>query len=167
MLGINRGTAVKYQCSRRASARIQLLVCFCVLLFIGSLALLKWHEQDMDAFIGILFAGSLVLLYMVWPAYRYFRPGLETRTVMLGGWAHRLYLRSRPLFLLCTGSISAVVVLVVKLLFDWMEKGSVEGLWADYFDVKFLVFLAFCFVAGAAKSYGEFASYYKWLRTQK
>ena len=111
-----------------------------------------------------MLVGVLIALRGV---YLYCRPRVETRHIVVGNLTHRLYLRNKPLFVLFTGGVYALVVVGVTLVFDlieWAVEGFDAAVWADRFRLRNLMIVALAFVGGALKYYLDYYYYSRWLK---
>ena len=113
--------------------------------------------------LGLVSVGCIGFGVYYW-AFRY---GPVKRQVVIGNWCHRLYLRNKPLFVLFTGGVYALVVVGVTLVFDlieWAVEGFDAAVWADRFRLRNLMIVALAFVGGALKYYLDYYYYSRWLK---
>ena len=126
MFGFNQGSEVVYQCSTRLTAGSGIGVGVFIALVFAWILGRDWLLMDKGNLWGIaafMLVGVLIALRGV---YLYCRPRVETRHIVVGNLTHRLYLRNKPLFVLFTGGVYALVVVGVTLVFDLIEW-AVEG----------------------------------------
>ena len=127
MFGFNQGSEVGYQCSTRLTAGSGIGVGVFIALVFAWILGRDWLLMDKGNLWMIavfMLVGVLIALRGV---YLYCRPRVETRHIVVGNLTHRLYLHNKPLFVLFTGGVYALVVVGVTLVFDLIEW-AVEGL---------------------------------------
>lgn len=167
MIGFNSGSEVIYQCSTRLTAGSGTGVGVFIALVFAWILGRDWLLMDKGNLWGIaafMLVGVLIALRGV---YLYCRPRVETRHIVVGNLTHRLYLRNKPLFVLFTGGVYALVVVGVTLVFDlieWAVEGFDAAVWADRFRLRNLMIVALAFVGGALKYYLDYYYYSRWLK---
>lgn len=167
MIGFNRGSEVIYQCSTRLTAGSGIGVGVFIALVFAWILGRDWLLMDKGNLWMIavfMLVGVLIALRGV---YLYCRPRVETRHIVVGNLTHRLYLRNKPLFVLFTGGVYALVVVGVTLVFDlieWAVEGFDAAVWADRFRLRNLMIVALAFVGGALKYYLDYYYYSRWLK---
>lgn len=167
MFGFNQGSEVVYQCSARLTAGSGIGVGVFIALVFAWILGRDWLLMDKGNLWGIaafMLVGVLIALRGV---YLYCRPRVETRHIVVGNLTHRLYLRNKPLFVLFTGGVYALVVVGVTLVFDlieWAVEGFDAAVWADRFRLRNLMIVALAFVGGALKYYLDYYYYSRWLK---
>lgn len=167
MFGFNQGSEVIYQCSTRLTASSGIGVGVFIALVFAWILGRDWLLMDKGNLWMIavfMLVGVLIALRGV---YLYCRPRVETRHIVVGNLMHRLYLRNKPLFVLFTGGVYALVVVGVTLVFDlieWAVEGFDAAVWADRFRLRNLMIVALAFVGGALKYYLDYYYYSRWLK---
>ena len=144
MFGFNQGSEVVYQCSTRLTAGSGIGVGVFVALVFAWILGRNWLLMDKGNLWMIavfMLVGVLIALRGV---YLYCRPRVETRHIVVGNLTHRLYLRNKPLFVLFTGGVYALVVVGFRL--------------------RNLMIVALAFVGGALKYYLDYYYYSRWLK---
>ena len=157
MIGFNSGSEVIYQCSTRLTAGSGIGVGVFIALVFAWILGRDWLLMDKGNLWGIaafMLVGVLIALRGV---YLYCRPRVETRHIVVGNLTHRLYLRNKPLFVLFTGGVYALVVVGVTLVFDLIE-------WAVEGRLRNLMIVALAFAGGALKYYLDYYYYSRWLK---
>ena len=167
MIGFNSGSEVSYRCSTRLTAGSGIGVGVFIALVFAWILGRNWLLMDKGNLWMIavfMLVGVLIALRGV---YLYCRPRVETRHIVVGNLTHRLYLRNKPLFVLFTGGVYALVVVGVTLVFDlieWAVEGFDAAVWADRFRLRNLMIVALAFVGGALKYYLDYYYYSRWLK---
>ena len=159
MFGFNQGSEVVYQCSTRLTAGSGIGVGVFIALVFAWILGRDWLLMDKGNLWMIavfMLVGVLIALRGV---YLYCRPRVETRHIVVGN--------NKPLFVLFTGGVYALVVVGVTFVFDlieWAVEGFDAAVWADRFRLRNLMIVALAFVGGALKYYLDYYYYSRWLK---
>ncbi len=170
MFGFNRGNRVAYWCSTRLTASEAICVGLLMVVAFAGISVWQWKLLNTNVVLMLLFVMLVGLLILAWGLVRYYRPGMETRYVVLDNWSHRLFLGNKWLFVLFTGGVYMLAATVFALVLDciwWLSGGLEADYWAKVLRLRRLAGVGLFFVVGALKSSLDYYYYYKWLRTQR
>lgn len=122
---------VEYKCPSRSDGTLTLALAFCFAIVFGGLAAI----YDITSWKTIALVLGFVALVALYGAYlRWWKKTPQERTVVLGSWGNRLYVRSKTLFVVYEVAImvvlyilfTAVLVLVSNdftlNMNDWLQE---------------------------------------------
>lgn len=119
----SKTTFVEYKASPRAEGLVYLWLAAALGLF-STLFLIFGDLDATDRIVAPVIAyGATVWIAAFGAYYRYFRRKPLKRSVILGNHMHRMYLRSRVLFLIYTLLLCTVIYVVTVLLIDFISCG--------------------------------------------
>ena len=110
----------------------------------------------------LLCAIVFVLSFTFYNAYRYKKPVDVQKVVVLNNFLSRLYLRSRMLFALLVFIAHLVLILLLRLVFDWIDYGTVR-FFSSLIDIikGWIVEACLLGLSFTALAYNDYYSYFK------
>ena len=159
---------VRYTCSTRVSSFIPMIFGAVATVLLVVLGLVKYSMNAIEPsnktlfFAILLCATVLVLSFTLYNAYRYKRPVYKHKVVILNNFLCRIYLKSKLMFILLTFIAHVVLFLLLGLIVDWIDYGTVNFLSSfveivlDWIVESCILGLTFTTVA-----FNDYYSYYK------
>ena len=123
---------VRYKCSTKVSSFIPMVMGAVATVLLVVFGLVKYSMNAIESanktlfFAIMLCAIVFVLSFTLYNAYRYKRPVDVQKVVVLNNLLSRLYLRNRVLFALLVFIAHLVLILLLCLVFDWIDYGTVR-----------------------------------------
>ena len=159
---------VRYTCSTKVSSFIPMVLNAVATVLLVVFGLVKCSMDDIEPAEKTLFycillcAIVLVLSFAVYNAYRYKRPVDKHKVIILNKFLCRIYIKSKLLFVLLTFIAHVGLFLLLGLIVDWIDYGTVNFLSSfveivlDWIVESCILGLTFTTVA-----FNDYYSYYK------
>ena len=159
---------VRYKCSTKVSSFIPMVLNAVATVLLVVFGLVKYSMDDIEPAEKTLFycillcAIVLVLSFTFYNAYRYKKPVDVQKVVVLNSLLSRLYLRSRMLFALLVFIAHLVLILLLRLVFDWIDYGTVR-FFSSLIDIikDWIIEACLLGLSFTALAYNDYYSYFK------
>ena len=158
---------VRYTCSTKVSSFIPIVLNAVATVLLVVFGLVKYSMDDIEpaekhSFTAFYCVIVLVLSFTFYNAYRYKKPVDVQKVVVLNNLLSRLYLRSRMLFALLVFIAHLVLILLLRLVFDWIDYGTVK-FFSSLIDIikGWIVEACLLGLSFTALAYNDYYSYFK------
>lgn len=162
---------VRYTCSTKVSSFIPMVLNAVATVLLVVFGLVKCSMDDIEPAEKTLFycillcAIVLVLSFAVYNAYRYKRPVDKHKVIILNKFLCRIYIKSKLLFVLLTFIAHVGLFLLLGLIVDWIDYGTVNFL-SSFVEIVLDWIIESC-ILGLTFTTVSFNDYYSYFKSKQ
>ncbi|MBM6865021.1 hypothetical protein H6A66_07555 [Bacteroides caecigallinarum] len=162
---------VRYTCSTKVSSFIPMVLNAVATVLLVVFGLVKYSMDDIEPaektlfFVIMLCAIVIVLSFTVYNAYRYKRPVDKHKVIILNKFLCRIYIKSKLLFVLLTFIAHVGFFLLLGLIVDWIDYGTVNFL-SSFVEIVLDWIIESC-ILGLTFTTVSFNDYYSYFKSKQ
>ena len=162
---------VRYTCSTKVSSFIPMVLNAVATVLLVVFGLVKYSMDDIEPaektlfFVIMLCAIVIVLSFTVYNAYRYKRPVDKHKVIILNKFLCRIYIKSKLLFVLLTFIAHVGLFLLLGLIVDWIDYGTVNFL-SSFVEIVLNWIIESC-ILGLTFTTVSFNDYYSYFKSKQ
>ena len=162
---------VRYTCSTKVSSFIPMVLNAVATVLLVVFGLVKYSMDDIEPAEKTLFycillcTIVLVLSFAVYNAYRYKKPVDKHKVIILNKFLCRIYIKSKLLFVLLTFIAHVGLFLLLGLIVDWIDYGTVNFL-SSFVEIVLDWIIESC-ILGLTFTTVSFNDYYSYFKSKQ